>query len=150
MLPWAQARINQIGLLPEPRALLLRRWPSEVPTLRQGGLTPLQLASRARSARQDRKRFQSSRIPEGDPRIAWNEGRRKADNIRGTSATRSGHTSSETRNQGSQGIMSNPTDTLLFAEGSGPFSSTNWGRWPAALLWRPSHGSSPIWRPVNC
>jgi hypothetical protein len=82
MLPWAQERINQIGLLPDPRALLLRRWPAGVPTLRQGGVTPMQLASVLDLLDQIESAF-SLPFPEGDPRVAWNVGRRKADNIRG-------------------------------------------------------------------
>ena len=57
MLPWAQDRINQIGLLPEPRALLLRRWPEGVPPLRQGGADTVAARQCARPARQDRERL---------------------------------------------------------------------------------------------
>ena len=59
MLPWAQDRINQIGLLEDPRALLLQRWPEGVPPLRHGGVTALQLCQCSRSARRHRVRIPS-------------------------------------------------------------------------------------------
>ena len=87
MSTWAQDRINQIGLLPEPRALLIRRWPEGVPPLRQGGVTPLQLSSILDLLDAVESAF-SLPFPAGDPRLAWNRGLHAGEGVRGNQPIR--------------------------------------------------------------
>ena len=82
MLPWAQQRINQLGALPDPRALLLRRWPEGVPPLRQGGVTALQLASVLDLLDAIESAF-SLPYPDNDPRVAWSRGQHRDAVVRG-------------------------------------------------------------------
>ena len=82
MLPWAQERINQIGCLPEPRALLLRRWPESVPPLRGGDVTASQLAQVLDLLDAVEAAF-SLPFPAGDPRVGWNQGRHHDVMLRG-------------------------------------------------------------------
>ncbi len=73
MLPWAQERINTIGTHPEARALLLRRWPADVPPLRAGGVSPAGLARVLDLIDTVESAF-SIPFPPGDPRQGWSEG----------------------------------------------------------------------------
>jgi hypothetical protein len=73
MLPWAQDRINAIGLHSEARALLLRRWPVSCPPLRAGGVTPNQLALVLDLLDTIEAAF-SMPFPAGDPRLEWQRG----------------------------------------------------------------------------
>jgi hypothetical protein len=81
MLPWAQERINLIGTLPEPRSLLLRRWPASIPPFRQATPTAMQLATILDLLDAVESAF-SLPFPAGDPREEWDRGVRKADVIR--------------------------------------------------------------------
>lgn len=73
MLPWAQKRINVIGLHSEARALLLRRWPASVPPLRAGGVTTSQLSLVLDVLDTIESAF-SMPFPAGDPRLEWQRG----------------------------------------------------------------------------
>jgi hypothetical protein len=81
MAQWCQARINVIGAIPEARALLLRRWPSSVPPLRDGytaaGVSEiLDLIAAIEGA------F-SLPFPVGDPRPEWNRGLARREGVAG-------------------------------------------------------------------
>lgn len=81
MAQWCQSRINVIGSIPEARALLLRRWPAEVPPLRDGytaaGVSEiLDLIAAIEAA------F-SLPFPVGDPRPDWNRGLARGEGVRG-------------------------------------------------------------------
>lgn len=73
MLPWAQERINAIGTHSDARALLLRRWPAEIPPLRAGGISPDQLARVLDIVDAIESAF-SLPWPAGDPRVEWQTG----------------------------------------------------------------------------
>lgn len=73
MLPWTQERINEIGRHPDARALLLRRWPADVPPLRAGGVSPDQLARVLDVVDAIESAF-SLPWPPGDPRVEWQRG----------------------------------------------------------------------------
>jgi hypothetical protein len=73
MLPWAQSRINFIGNHPEPRSLLLRRWPASIPPLRAGAVTAMQLAQVLDLLDTIESAFNLP-FAEGDPRVEWNRG----------------------------------------------------------------------------
>ena len=73
MMPWAQARVNVIGAHVEARAMLLRRWPVDIPPIRQGALTASQL-SRALDLLDSIESAYSLPFPEGDPRVEWDRG----------------------------------------------------------------------------
>jgi len=81
MAQWCQTRINVIGAIPEARALLLRRWPSSVPPLRDGytaaGVSEiLDLIAAIEGA------F-SLPFPVGDPRPEWNRGLARREGVAG-------------------------------------------------------------------
>jgi len=81
MAQWCQTRINVIGAIPEARALLLRRWPSSVPPLRDGytaaGVSEiLDLIAAIEGA------F-SLPFPVGDPRPDWNRGLARREGVAG-------------------------------------------------------------------
>jgi hypothetical protein len=81
MAQWCQERINRIGTIPEARALLLRRWPAEVPPLRDGYTVAavseiLDLIVAIEAA------FDLP-FPEGDPREEWNRGLPRHEGVRG-------------------------------------------------------------------
>jgi hypothetical protein len=82
MLPWAQARVNVIGTHPEARAMLLRRWPVDIPPIRGGELTATQL-SRALDLLDSIESAYSLPFPEGDPRVEWNRGLHSREAIHG-------------------------------------------------------------------
>lgn len=88
MLPWAQARVNAIGTHPEARAMLLRRWPIDIPPIRGGELSATQL-SRALDLLDSIESAYSLPFPEGDPRVEWNAGLHHDDMVRGNQPTRS-------------------------------------------------------------
>lgn len=73
LLPWAQQRINAIGSHADARALLLRRWPDDVPPLRAGGVSPHQLA-RILDLLDTIEAAFSLPWPPGDPRVEWQRG----------------------------------------------------------------------------
>jgi hypothetical protein len=73
MSAWAQERINTIGTANEPRAMLLRQWPTNVPTLRQGGLTPAQLSAVLDLLDAIEGAYDLP-FPAGDPRVEWDRG----------------------------------------------------------------------------
>lgn len=73
MLPWVQARINAIGTHSEARAMLLRRWPADLPPPRGGELTTAQLA-RAMTFLDSIESAYSLPFCEGDPRVEWDRG----------------------------------------------------------------------------
>jgi hypothetical protein len=81
MLPWAQRRLNVIGDLPEPRALLLRRWPPNTPPLRVATPTASQLA-RILDLLDDVEGAFNLPFVEGDPRIEWSQGLHRSAVIR--------------------------------------------------------------------
>ena len=81
MVPWAQARINQIGELAEPRGMLLRKWPSDIAPLRVCPPSPSQL-SRILSLLDDIESAYSLPFPQGDPRVEWNRGLHTSEVIR--------------------------------------------------------------------
>ena len=81
MLPWAQGRVNFIGDLPEPRALLVRRWPTSIPPLRDGNVTALQLAQILDLLDSIESAFNLPFAP-GDPRVEWNRGLHQSEVIR--------------------------------------------------------------------
>ena len=78
MLPWCQERINVIGQLSEPRALLLRRWPEHIPPFRQATPSATHLSQILDLVTQIETAF-SLPFPPGDPRVEWDRGVRKAD-----------------------------------------------------------------------
>ena len=82
MLPWAQSRINVIGAHPEARAMLLRRWPIDIPPIRQGELTASQL-SRALDLLDSIESAYSLPFPAGDPRVEWDRGLHQSEVQRG-------------------------------------------------------------------
>jgi hypothetical protein len=73
MMPWVQARVNIIGTHPEARAMLLRRWPRDIPPIRGGELTSPQLA-RALNLLDSIESAYGLPFPEGDPRVEWSTG----------------------------------------------------------------------------
>ena len=73
MAVWAQSRINVIGSSSEARNLLLRRWPDDTPTLRQGGITAAQLSAVLDLLDAIEAAF-SLPFPAGDPRVEWDRG----------------------------------------------------------------------------
>jgi hypothetical protein len=73
MAEWAQTRINVIGTSNEARNLLLRRWPDDTPTLRQGGITPAQLSA-VLDLLDAIEAAYSLPFPAGDPRVEWDRG----------------------------------------------------------------------------
>jgi hypothetical protein len=73
MSEFAQSRINTIGTSNEARALLLRRWPPDTPTLRQGGITAAQLSAVLDLLDAIEGAF-SLPFPPGDPRVEWGRG----------------------------------------------------------------------------
>ena len=73
MAPWAQNRINQIGLFAEARALLLRRWPDGVPPLREGGLSAPQMVCVLDVLDDIEAAFGLGYVV-GDPREDWGRG----------------------------------------------------------------------------
>lgn len=73
MSEFAQSRINTIGSSNEARALLLKRWPPNTPTLRQGGITPAQLSAVLDLLDAIEAAF-SLPFPPGDPRVEWGRG----------------------------------------------------------------------------
>jgi hypothetical protein len=73
MSAFAQQRINTIGMFAEPRALLLRKWPSDTPTLRQGGINPAQLTA-VLDLLDAVEAAYSLPFPPGDPRVEWDRG----------------------------------------------------------------------------
>lgn len=81
MAQWCQGRINVIGAIPEARALLLRRWPAEVPPLRDGytaaGVSEILDLIAAVEAAFDLP------FPVGDPRPEWNRGLASGDGVQG-------------------------------------------------------------------
>jgi hypothetical protein len=81
MAQWCQARINLIGTIPEARALLLRRWPAEVPPLRDGytadGVAEVLDLIAAVEAAFDLP------FPVGDPRPDWNRGQARREGVQG-------------------------------------------------------------------
>jgi len=78
MATFAQDRINVIGTLPEPRAMLLRKWPAGCPTLRQGGLDTAQLTTILSLLDSIEAAF-SLPFPAGDPRPDWDRGLHKSE-----------------------------------------------------------------------
>jgi hypothetical protein len=81
MAQWCQERINRIGLIPDGRALLLRRWPVDVPPLRQG-YTPEGVAEVLDLLAAVEAAFDLP-FPEGDPRPGWNQGLPRREGVRG-------------------------------------------------------------------
>ena len=81
MATWAQDRINVIGTIPDARALLLRRWPAEIPPLRDGytaaGVAEILDLIAAIEAAFDLP------FPAGDPRVEWNRGLARREGVRG-------------------------------------------------------------------
>ena len=73
MRPWAQARINVIGTHVEARAMLLRRWPTDIPPIRDAELDHSQL-SRVLDLLDSIESAYSLPFPEGDPRVEWDRG----------------------------------------------------------------------------
>jgi hypothetical protein len=80
MLPWAQERVNLIGNLAEPRAMLLRRWPANIPPLR-AGVTSRQLATILDLLDSIESAY-SLPFPAGDPRLEWDRGLHQSEVIR--------------------------------------------------------------------
>lgn len=78
MTPWCQDRINQIGLYPEARAMLLRSWPDGVPPLREGGLSAVQLGQVLVVLDYIEAAFGLVFVA-GDPREQWNLGLHQRD-----------------------------------------------------------------------
>jgi hypothetical protein len=73
MTSFAQSRINVIGGVAEARAILLRRWPDDTPTLRQGGISAAQLSAVLDLLDAIEGAF-SLPFPPGDPRVEWDRG----------------------------------------------------------------------------
>ena len=73
MLPWAQDRINLIGKHSEPRGMLMRKWPADIPPIRAGGITAAQL-SVILTLLDAIEGAYSLPFPAGDPRVEWDRG----------------------------------------------------------------------------
>jgi hypothetical protein len=73
MTTFATARIQAIGLVPDARAMLLRKWPASIPPLRQGAHTAVQL-SQILSLLDSIESAFSLPFPPGDPRPEWDRG----------------------------------------------------------------------------
>jgi len=82
MLPWTQARINQIGQLSDPRAHLLRAWPRNVAPLLAGTPSARQL-TQILDLLDTIEGAYSLPFVEGDPRVEWNAGLHRDDVVRG-------------------------------------------------------------------
>ena len=78
MLPWVQARINAIGSHNDARAMLLRRWPANLPPPRSGSVNGPQLATIGRLLDTIEGAY-SLPFVEGDPRVEWNQGLHKSE-----------------------------------------------------------------------
>ena len=78
MLTWCQERINVIGRHSDARAMLLRKWPPDIPPMLVGGQTPAQvttilsLLDRIESA-------YSLPFPAGDPSLEWDRGKHRSE-----------------------------------------------------------------------
>jgi hypothetical protein len=81
MLPWAQQRLNVIGDTSEARALLLRRWPPNVPPLRVATPSPAHLTQILDLLDSIESAFNLP-FPAGDPRLEWNQGLHKSEVVR--------------------------------------------------------------------
>ncbi|HEU0067823.1 MAG TPA: hypothetical protein VFQ26_01000 [Nitrospiraceae bacterium] len=81
MLPWCQERINLIGALSEPRAMLLRKWPPNIPPFRTATPSPTHLSQILDLVTQIESAY-SLPFPPGDPRLEWDRGVHKLDVIR--------------------------------------------------------------------
>lgn len=81
MLPWCQERINVIGGLAEPRAMLLRRWPEHIPPFRVTPPSPTHLSQILDLVTQIETAY-SLPFPEGDPRVEWSRGLHSSEVIR--------------------------------------------------------------------
>lgn len=68
MAAWAQLRVNAIGRHSEARALLLRKWPDNIPPLKVGGHTSAMITEILNVLDMVETAF-SMPWPEGDPRV---------------------------------------------------------------------------------
>lgn len=82
MAQWCQTRINLIGTIPDARAILLRRWPDNVPPLRDGGYTAAHISEILDLIVAIEAAFDLP-FPVGDPRPEWNRGLASGDGIQG-------------------------------------------------------------------
>ena len=82
MLEWCQQRINVIGTHSDARAMLLRKWPPDIPPLRAGGQTSAQ-TSRVLDLLDTIESAYSLPFCEGDPRSEWNQGLHSTEMQRG-------------------------------------------------------------------
>jgi len=82
MAQWCQTRINTIGSIPEARALLLRRWPENVPPLRDGNYTAAHVSEVLDLIAAIEAAF-SLPFPVGDPRPDWNRGLARREGVQG-------------------------------------------------------------------
>jgi hypothetical protein len=82
MAGWCQTRINLIGTIPDARAILLTRWPENVPPLREGGYTAAHISEILDLIAAIEAAFDLP-FPVGDPRPEWNRGLASGDGVRG-------------------------------------------------------------------
>lgn len=82
MAGWCQTRINLIGTIPDARAILLRRWPENVPPLREGGYTAAHISEILDLIAAIEAAFDLP-FPVGDPRPEWNRGLASGDGVQG-------------------------------------------------------------------
>ena len=73
MMPWAQDRINQIGLHNEARGMLMRKWPADIDPILVSRPTALQL-TKILSIVDVIESAYSLPFCAGDPRVEWNQG----------------------------------------------------------------------------
>lgn len=82
MLEWCQARVNTIGKHSDARAMLLRKWPLNVPPLRGGGQTAAQV-SEILGLLDTIESAYGLPFCEGDPRTEWDRGLHSSERQRG-------------------------------------------------------------------
>ena len=87
MLDWCQRRINVIGTHAEARAMLLRKWPPDIPPIRGGGQTT-PMVSRVLDLLDVIESAYGLPFCEGDPRSEWNAGLHTSEVQRGNQPMR--------------------------------------------------------------